>query len=179
MKVLELYFPGHRQNSTFHDLPAMSRSKTNDQVQHGQWRKDADGANLDVTLKCVDFADSEAEAETNRTKLLQEVAIMRQFRHPNILRLYGVVNEDRVSKTPSYNKEMFRVFTIIWGAFITELSLCMPCVRMFKISFPHLSLFVQHTVLVSEYFPRSDLRKILVQMGRRYGKRNKLELQYD
>ncbi len=81
----------------FKSFPAMSRCKTNDQVQHGQWRKDASSAKLDVTLKSVDFADSEAEAETNRMKLLQEVAIMRQFRHPNILRLYGVVNEERVS----------------------------------------------------------------------------------
>ena len=91
-------FLGSRLNSTFHTLPAMSRSKTNDQVQHGQWRKDSNDAKLDVTLKSVDFADSEAEVETNKTKLLQEAAIMRQFRHPNILRLYGVVNEDRVSE---------------------------------------------------------------------------------
>ena len=76
----------------------ISRSKTNDRVQHGKWLKEANGPSLDVTLKSVDCTDSVSEVEESRTKLLQEVAIMKQFRHPNIPRLYGMVDEDRVSR---------------------------------------------------------------------------------
>lgn len=79
------------------------RSKlTNEQVQHGIWRKDTNDTKLDVTLKAMNPAETgeggKGCAESNRTKLLQEVVMMRQFRHPNIPRLYGVVNEERVSE---------------------------------------------------------------------------------
>lgn len=65
------------------------------------WRKDELGTKVDVTLKAVGLpspnSDTDGDRETSRAKLLQEVAIMRQFRHPNIPRLYGVIDEDRVS----------------------------------------------------------------------------------
>ena len=65
------------------------------------WRKDSSGPKINVTLKAMSLlseADSgEADNGSSRAKLLQEVVIMRQFRHPNIPRLYGVVDEDRVS----------------------------------------------------------------------------------
>lgn len=83
------------------------RSKlASEQVQQhqGVWRKDNSGNKLDVSLKAIDLPamgsaeDSDIrEKELSRTKLLQEAVIMKQFRHPNIPRLYGVVNEERVS----------------------------------------------------------------------------------
>ena len=82
------------------------RSKlTNGQVQHGVWRKDLDSSKFDVTLKTLDLtAGGSGEETLNESevsavaRLLQEAVIMRQFRHPNILRLHGVVYEERVSE---------------------------------------------------------------------------------
>lgn len=81
----------------------ISRSKlTNEQIQHGVWRKDENGTKIDVTLKAIGLpspsGETDGDYESSRAKLLQEVVIMRQFRHPNIPRLYGVVDKDRVSE---------------------------------------------------------------------------------
>ena len=35
----------------------------------------------------------EGSGEEDRVKFLQEAAIMRQFKHPNVVTLYGVVSE--------------------------------------------------------------------------------------
>lgn len=83
-----------------HHFPSCCfRSKlTNERIQHGVWRKDSNGPKIDVTLKAMPLPGADSEVDNgSRTKLLQEVVIMRQFRHPNIPRLYGVVDEDRVS----------------------------------------------------------------------------------
>ncbi len=37
-----------------------------------------------------------------RTKLLQEAAIMSQFNHPNVLRLYGIVMETHTVRVLAY-----------------------------------------------------------------------------
>ena len=42
---------------------------------------------LDVAIKIL----SDSSDETNKVKFLQEAAIMSQFRHPNVIKLYGVV----------------------------------------------------------------------------------------
>lgn len=74
---------------------------THEQVQHGVWRKDELGTKVDVALKAIGLSSPNSEMdedyESSRAKLLQEVVIMRQFRHPNVPRLYGVIDEDRVS----------------------------------------------------------------------------------
>ena len=36
---------------------------------------------------------SNASDENSRVKFLQEAAIMSQFRHPNVIKLYGVVTD--------------------------------------------------------------------------------------
>ena len=79
---------------------------------------------LDVTLKTADSTtdNDEREGETATARLLQEVVIMRQFRHPNITRLHGVVHEDRVSRaephTGNFNR---RIFICIRGSAPTML----------------------------------------------------------
>ena len=59
----------------------------------GIWN-DTDGMMFMVALKSLEEGASQQE----KIKLLQEAAIMGQFNHPNVLRLYGVVAEqDTVS----------------------------------------------------------------------------------
>ena len=42
---------------------------------------------LDVAIKAL----SNASDESSKVKFLQEAAIMSQFRHPNVIKLYGVI----------------------------------------------------------------------------------------
>ena len=37
----------------------------------------------------------EGASETDRVKFLQEAAIMAQFKHPNVVALYGVVSQGK------------------------------------------------------------------------------------
>ena len=37
----------------------------------------------------------EGASETDKVKFLQEAAIMAQFKHPNVVSLYGVVSKDQ------------------------------------------------------------------------------------
>ena len=55
------------------------------EVFKGEWTSSA--RTLPVALKTLKSSASEEE----RLKLLQEAAIMGQFNHPHIVRLYGVV----------------------------------------------------------------------------------------
>ena len=58
-------------------------------VHRGLWkgkRKD-----LDVVVKSLESDATQDE----KIKLLQEAAIMGQFHHPNILQLYGIINEEK------------------------------------------------------------------------------------
>ena len=145
-------------------------------------------------MSLLSEADSgEADNGSSRAKLLQEVVIMRQFRHPNIPRLYGVVDEDRVSVQGPIKWGRARgglgvgrgeeIVSHFWFeiqcAYIHVSS--KPNFLEYRVHLPYgisfdsvlvsclVFLSVQHTVLVSEHFPRGDLRKILVQlqMGRR------------
>ena len=55
---------------------------------NGYW-KSADYS-VEVALKTL----SGGQGQEGRRKLLQEAAIMSQFKHPNVVKLYGVVNDD-------------------------------------------------------------------------------------
>lgn len=57
-------------------------------VKKGIWHEDS-GMMVIVAVKSVE----EKVSKEARIKLLQEAAIMGQFSHPNILKLYGVVAE--------------------------------------------------------------------------------------
>lgn len=55
-------------------------------VSCGQW-EDESGRKLPVAVKSLKIENPQLE----KVKFLQEAAIMGQFYHPNIVRLYGVV----------------------------------------------------------------------------------------
>jgi serine/threonine protein kinase len=60
------------------------------QVHHGEWSRD-DGKVLQVAVKELKRSATEEE----RTKLLREAALMGQFKHRHVVRLYGVANEGK------------------------------------------------------------------------------------
>jgi len=62
-------------------------------VDRGIWN-DSNGMIFEVALKSVKRGASMGE----RVKLLQEAAIMAQFRHPNVLQSYGVVAQPDLVK---------------------------------------------------------------------------------
>ena len=57
-------------------------------VYKGHWTYS--GQVIDVAIKVL---SSESD-ENSKIKFLQEAAIMSQFRHPNVIKLYGVVSDD-------------------------------------------------------------------------------------
>ena len=82
--------------SSFHAHPSsvqsLSRAGEFSAISRGIWR---DGSNkYQVAVK----SPAHGQGQEHRL-LLQEAAVMAQFRHPNIVTIYGVVNErDSVSK---------------------------------------------------------------------------------
>ena len=61
-------------------------------VEQGVWKREGTSS-IDVALKSLNNRSVE-----DKVKFLQEAAIMAQFRHPNVIMLYGmVVREDPVS----------------------------------------------------------------------------------
>ena len=55
-------------------------------VQKGMWQSNS-STEVEVALKTLQ-SDS---AEVDKVRFLQEAAIMGQFQHPNVVKLYGVV----------------------------------------------------------------------------------------
>ena len=53
----------------------------------GIWR--GPHGDYDVAIKTLNSTVDPSD----RVKFLQEAAIMAQFRHPNVIRLYGIVND--------------------------------------------------------------------------------------
>ena len=52
--------------------------------------KPSGGGEVEVAVKTL----KEGSGEEDRVKFLQEAAIMGQFKHPNVVKLHGVVMED-------------------------------------------------------------------------------------
>ena len=59
-------------------------------VNRGVMKTDGDGGPVNVAVKTL----KEGSREEDRVKFLQEATIMGQFRHPNVVKLHGVVLED-------------------------------------------------------------------------------------
>ena len=58
-------------------------------VEQGVWK---DGTrSVPVAVKLL----KEGASEIDKVKFLQEAAIMAQFKHPNVVSLYGVVSKDQ------------------------------------------------------------------------------------
>ena len=57
-------------------------------VEEGTWKK---GVNKEVRVALKTMHDGSTEED--KIKFLQEAAIMAQFRHPNVVSLYGVVSK--------------------------------------------------------------------------------------
>lgn len=66
------------------------------QTLKSSWRK-SQQVTLDVSLKTT-YTD-EATESVERAKLLQEAAILAQFRHPNVVGLYGIINKDNTVRS--------------------------------------------------------------------------------
>ena len=59
------------------------------EVHQGEWKLATSENQVEVAVKTLkDEADEE-----DKVKFLQEAAIMGQFSHPNVVKLYGVVTE--------------------------------------------------------------------------------------
>ena len=60
-------------------------------VFKGVWQSSPDSPPLDVAIKTL----QQSAREEDRVKFLQEGAIMGQFRHLNIVKLHGIVREEK------------------------------------------------------------------------------------
>ena len=58
-------------------------------VHKGKWVTSEGGEKIDVAVKTL----KEGAGEEDKIKFLQEAAIMGQFSHPNVVKLYGVVTD--------------------------------------------------------------------------------------
>ena len=68
---------------------------------------DSTGMVYEVAVKSL----SKKVSTNERTKLLQEAAIMGQFSHPNVLKLYGIVLEtDLVSQNIMHSERIVVLF---------------------------------------------------------------------
>ncbi len=56
-------------------------------VHKGEWLTSEGGKKIKVAVKTL----KEGASEKDKVKFLQEAAIMGQFSHPNVIKLYGVV----------------------------------------------------------------------------------------
>ena len=60
-------------------------------VFKGVWIDESDARSVPVAVKLL----KEGASQKDKVKFLQEAAIMAQFKHPNVVSLYGVVSKDQ------------------------------------------------------------------------------------
>ena len=58
-------------------------------VHQGEWWRRTSGNRVKVAVKML----KEGAGDEDKVKFLQEAAIMGQFSHPNVVKLYGVVTD--------------------------------------------------------------------------------------
>ena len=67
-------------------------------VYRGQWVVQGGEENIDVAVKTL----KQNSQEEDKVKFLQEAAIIGQFSHPNVVKLYGMVLGEEVRKLTLY-----------------------------------------------------------------------------
>ena len=68
-------------------------------VRKGVWNRNKAGFVLEVAAKML----KAGSGERDKVRFLQEAAIMAQFKHPNVVTLYGVVNTGGVVSLYAYS----------------------------------------------------------------------------
>ena len=90
----------------------------------GVWHSSG-GKKVDVAVKTL----NEGSGEQDRVKFLQEAAIMGQFKHPNVVTMYGVVTEGEpvsvqslISNASLHIYHLHRIdrFCWFWNYFLKE-----------------------------------------------------------
>ena len=71
----------------FYSLGEMLGSGQFGEVYKGVWVRSLD--NMEVAIKTL----KEGSSDDDKVKFLQEAAIMGQFKHPNVVTMYGVVTD--------------------------------------------------------------------------------------
>ena len=71
----------------FYSLGDMLGSGQFGEVYKGVWVRSHD--NMEVAIKTL----KEGSSDDDKVKFLQEAAIMGQFKHPNVVTMYGVVTD--------------------------------------------------------------------------------------
>ena len=66
-------------------------------MRKGVWRPENSGASLEIAVKTLKID----APESDKVKFLQEAAIMGQFSHPNVVRLYGLVTINTPVRIPT------------------------------------------------------------------------------
>ena len=80
-------------------------------MEEGTWKK---GVNKEVRVALKTMHDGSTEED--KIKFLQEAAIMAQFRHPNVIALYGVVSKG--DPVRMYISECLHAYLCVWRAYI-------------------------------------------------------------
>ena len=72
-------------------------------VHKGEWMASEGGEKIEVAVKTL----KEGAGEGDKVKFLQEAAIMGQFSHPNVVKLYGVVTERKLVSSAIFHHSPF------------------------------------------------------------------------
>ena len=72
-------------------------------VHKGKWMASEGGEKIEVAVKTL----KERAGREDKVKFLQEAAIMGQFSHPNVVKLYGVVTERKLVSSATYHHSPF------------------------------------------------------------------------
>ena len=72
-------------------------------VHKGEWMASEGGEKIEVAVKTL----KERAGREDKVKFLQEAAIMGQFSHPNVVKLYGVVTERKLVSSAIFHHSPF------------------------------------------------------------------------
>ena len=76
----------------FHRLTGFLGSGQFGNVDKGMMRTSG-GMYIEVAVKTLSPVEQQEHSKEDKVRFLQEAAIMAQFKHPNVVKLYGVVQD--------------------------------------------------------------------------------------